>query len=512
VSVADWIARQVSPQSFRPIDDETIAFESYGAHELRGDIPGALVVTSGAEVSFELNGVGAGVIRLGEPPSQIRGTGAIDRLEFQGTRAQLGVAGDVSIREVGARNLASFQLVGDGAAVGLIELGEATTFVVRRADVIGCLHVAGPIRIDGEATVERVSTDLEVVELFSGTLNLLQVEGTRWAVRRDALLRPDGESCIGMTFQLDGGRIEFRKSHTEIADLLLGGHGEVLVGNGSTISGIHFGASSISRPLVLTVSGGAEVIEVSGSPYRVNVAYGVVAGGSRMGLAAKELSTRQDSEVENVDFFDLSPSVLAALEEAGRVTAWWPPPKGLGALVPWRDEVRARAREVRSGNRSAVTQKMAVAHYWSRVERLLNEKHAPGRDLARSHELAEHTRRLAAEDRTERRLLTVSSITGYGSRVAQPLAVWVVVAAVFALAIRGVTTGIGSDWSAGLELYWHVLTSPVTWVRPLSEGSVLQELTRNHVGAEVLAFVGRAFGTFAVLSTALAVRRYIRPT
>jgi hypothetical protein len=208
--------------------------------------------------------------------------------------------------------------------------------------------------------------------------------------------------------------------------------------------------------------------------------------------------------VENLNFFELDPGLLSELDTVDRVSAWWPS----------RFERRLRAQAVILGVWSETSRPLARARYWLSVERLIKEKAPTGRDVAVAHDIAEDARRLASSwKHLERWLVELSRVAGYGARVGQPLLLWLIGAFLFALAIRQWSGGIcwdGCSIDSGVALWFDVLVAPVSFIRPVDDGSVLRELVEDHTAARIMSFVARAFGTWMLLSVALAVRRYLR--
>jgi hypothetical protein len=257
--------------------------------------------------------------------------------------------------------------------------------------------------------------------------------------------------------------------------------------------------------LRLMATSDAEVSLVNGA-VMIDVRTGATVGGDpKQGLVPNSLDVIDHPEaLENLNFFVLDPNDIPGLYELDRVSAWWPISK---------KELRSKARKVDCGVRSDESRPQALARYWLSVERLVKEKAATGRDLAFAHEVAEDSRRLASSEKhLERWLLELSRLAGYGARIGQPILLWLLGALIFAVLIRHVTSGI--CWScsidSGVRLWWDLLISPINFIRPVDEASTLTRVVRDDTPARMLSFAARAFGTWMLVSLALAARRYLR--
>jgi hypothetical protein len=129
--------------------------------------------------------------------------------------------------------------------------------------------------------------------------------------------------------------------------------------------------------------------------------------------------------------------------------------------------------------------------------------------------VAEDARRRASTwKRSERYVLELSRFAGYGARIGQPIVLWLLGSVLFAAGIRQMAGGI--CWSCsvdlGLTIWWDVLIAPVSFIRPVDDGSTLAQVVENDTLARMLSFAARAFGTWMLVSLALAVRRYVRTT
>lgn len=266
----------------------------------------------------------------------------------------------------------------------------------------------------------------------------------------------------------------------------------------------------VSETIELRILNGAELVRARGRVALFVHNGGFLSGDPETGVQLTSIDTSDDHgflACEGIDFFRMNLSTLGDLNKAKRVTGWWP--------NGW-NELMSRARTIECGVRSDHASDGLRAHYWARVADILRDSSSSGRDHALSHAVAQDAKRRSAAPRSaERALLEVSRFMGYSSQILRPLVLWLGSALFFAFFIRasadGICIGAGCSWFDGFDLYLDALLAPITFVRPLAEGSTLEILLRDDPLIEVLSFFDRVVGTVALGAAAVAASRYLRP-
>jgi hypothetical protein len=393
---------------------------------------------------------------------------------------------------------------------------------VQRVEVMtGGIRILGVVRelvagderlvVNDEATARRL-TSAQRVELMSGRLAVSELNADRVELCSDSALVVRGEVAHLTVCLADTGcvlTVEGPDAHLQSARVE-GQGGELRVGGGR-VTGLDVDTDQPARLLLI----GGEVSRVSGA---IEVSFdgpaGTVVGTPEATMTLHAVAPNSEGVIEAVNFFAASPSLVTSLGGLRRVTAAWN-----GS----RQELRRLAAEYTAGVRSDDDRASARAHYWASVERLLEEKSAGGQDLSIAHELAQDSRRLAAPRwSVDALLLRVSQLFGYSARIVRPLLVWAIAALVLGVVIVGISPKAICESPANgappqcstvraEAVVWHVLVSPVTWVRPLGDKSELAALSERQLNVETIAFGARVFGTISLASLALAVRRRLRP-
>lgn len=251
---------------------------------------------------------------------------------------------------------------------------------------------------------------------FGSHVTLL--EGATWVIRTDD--RVTGISVTGSgTVNVEG----------ELTDCVL-----------TPVVGAH---------LTLTVSGSAEGL--SGDVWLETKDGAVVIGSGRSPVHVRRIVSLERAEVQNVNLFNLeSLSNLPELSKLARFSMWLPSD---------RKDAKRLATEMDLGRGSEATKKQRRAHYWASLTDILKDGHATGRVQSVARYNAMHFRHEHVESGTEKRLLRLYSVVGYGESVLRPLLAILAMCALFTPILVEPPLALVGECCPRLGAYWDTFTT-----------------------------------------------------
>lgn len=140
---------------------------------------------------------------------------------------------------------------------------------------------------------------------------------------------------------------------------------------------------------------------------------GVLIGGEASPVRVRAIRELRKAEIENISLYQLEGlSNLSELEKLARLSLWMPTKA---------KEERSLAREMTLAGGSTSTIRHKRAHFWASMADILKKTHATGRVQSAARYNAMHFRRNHLRWGSEKVLLWMYSLVGYGERILRPL-------------------------------------------------------------------------------------------
>jgi hypothetical protein len=209
-------------------------------------------------------------------------------------------------------------------------------------------------------------------------------------------------------------------------------------------------------------------------------------------------------ELEEVDLFGLTWSHIAILEQLNRLRPAFPRRSILHTVNRGKALKRAHAMDMQASDPSA--QRRRRAAFWERLARAMREQGVGGTSEAVTRDISYELRRKSAWKLSpEFGLLSVSHAFGHGTRILQPLLIWVAGAFGAALLLAGPTMADQQFLTLAFDLF----TTPITFIRG-SDSPVVRALWESGLDQRAIITGIRLLGFVCITYAAIAVRAYAR--
>jgi len=312
--------------------------------------------------------------------------------------------------------------------------------------------------------------------------------------------------------KLGGARLRFQEGIDAVtSSATITGYGKAIIA--ARALGWSFVPDPRVRPLELDIEWPGELAETRGRIHKLSADRGVLTSDPAIPFIAEEIVTATASDLEGLNLFGLPNSVLRVLDEAARLDPWIP--RGLKArrLFAKAERQAERALRHQHGDRFVMADRRRRAFFRRELAQIVGRHHAAGAIQSEFRYQAARARLRARPPMSERLLLGLYSIVGFGERIFRPL---LGVAVISFVAAVGLTVGRGffhhpvGSWPSVWRAWLTLAASPVTFFRLHGVFST-RTLDIHSIAGESAFLIVAIVEVLLLVLAVLAVRRIVRP-